>query len=292
VHLDAEVGRVVNPDSASARARRYLLGELTEDERALVEQEFFRNEEAVDRIEQAEGDLIEDYLAGRLDADAHQRFERDYLAAPHHRTRVDIVRRLMTGAGQSAPQSAMRTAARSAGRGTAFQWLILAAAATRVAAAAGTLWILRESPNQKETTVDNRPPAASGASHAPAPQADPRVVALSLSPISVRGAADSPTLVIPAGTDIVALKLEGETRGAPLRQPRIIIRTVAGDEVWRGPAIVVNDLGPGILARAEIPAARLRADDFIVTLFDTDAAGYEHERSRYVLRVRTATPTR
>ena len=42
----------------------------------------------------------------------------------------------------------------------------------------------------------------------------------------------------------------------------------------------------GIVARLEVPAAGLPADDYIVTVLTTDGNGAEHERARYFLRIR------
>ena len=71
--------------SETARARRYLLGEASEEECASLEQEYFERQEALERIEAAEDDLIEDYLAGQLTAADRDRFERGYLSSPQHR---------------------------------------------------------------------------------------------------------------------------------------------------------------------------------------------------------------
>jgi hypothetical protein len=74
------------------------------------------------------------------------------------------------------------------------------------------------------------------------------------------------------------------TRGG--REPGArVIRTVAGVEVWQGPATIAGDLPPGGVARVDVPA-QLRVDDYVVLLFGSDAAGVEQERFRYFLRAR------
>src|SRR5712692_5554172 len=87
--------------------------------------------------------------------------------------------------------------------------------------AVGILWVVIPRRSQAPTVSENRPTSPPHAS-APAgpepgsntpPNAVPpasRVFALSLSPVSVRSATDSPSLVIPAGTDVIALQLEGD----------------------------------------------------------------------------------
>ena len=74
----------------STQLRRYVLGALTEDERAAIEHEYFERADVLDRVCGAEDDLIDDYLSNRLAAEEHERFERHYLATPRHRTRVAV----------------------------------------------------------------------------------------------------------------------------------------------------------------------------------------------------------
>ena len=110
----------------------------------------------------------------------------------------------------------------------------------------------------------------------------PRAFAVSLAPINVRTLQEGGRLTIPDGTDVVAVKLEGSD--ASVVRARVAVRTVDGAEIWRGPAIVSPE--PGIAARADVPADRLRPNDYIVVLFSAPASGAEQERARYVLHVR------
>ncbi len=108
--------------------------------------------------------------------------------------------------------------------------------------------------------------------------------AVSLSPVAVRSASATPAVIVPKGTDVVVVHLEGE--GAPIVRGRGSIRTVSGDSIWDGPATPPPNGPSGIVARLDVPSARLPADDYIVTLHVTDGNGAEHERARYFLRVR------
>src|SRR5688572_7711045 len=80
------------------RLRRYLLGSTSDDEAAAIEQEYCDRVDVLDRVRATEDVLIEDYLANRLEAGERERFERHYLAAPHHRTRVAVARALAAAA--------------------------------------------------------------------------------------------------------------------------------------------------------------------------------------------------
>lgn len=290
----------MSPEFETARARRYLLGNASEEERSAIELEYFNSEEAVDRIAAAEDELIEDYLSNRLGPAERGRFERDYLPIAHRQRRVETIRRLMAG---GARPGLPRTAASSTAvgpvhptsRNRRLQWL--AAAAALFLVAAGTLWVLAPSRSERAAVAANPPTAPKSPDSAPVPEATtpsrslpepprPQVFAVSISPATVRSAAASPSVVIPAGTDLIALNLEGDADGRKLSPARGAVRTVAGDEIWQGPATAGGDLPRGVVARLDVPAAQLVADDYVITLFGIDGRGVEQEWSRYFVRVR------
>jgi len=249
-------------DAAAARA--YLLGRTSEQENEAIELEYFRDDDALETVEAAEEALVEEYLAGRLPGDDRAQFERHYLASPQHRRRVEAIRRLsQLGASGSAPVLH---------RPKPFTSRLLALAAGLVVVAGAGIWILY--PRSQPVPLS---PAA--------PPAPVKAFEFAVSPDTVRGAAGTPALVVPAGTDIVALRFESDANTRPVERGRIVIRTVAGVEVWQGPTAARN-LPPGVAAIAEIPATRLPADDYIVTLVDVPASGAESERGRYLVRVR------
>jgi hypothetical protein len=265
----------VTADRSASTARRYLLGLASEEECSALEREYFADETALDRIAAVEEDLIEDYLAERLPPDEQNRFEGHYLASPEHRRRVEAIRGLSE---LDAPTSRAAAQVRRQPRTPSLRYLAIAAG---VLIAAGILWMVVPR-RQSAGTVAERPAPA----QATEPRSNPVVLAFSLSPIAVRSATDSRSLVIAPGTDVVALQLEGETGAAASSNLHVVIQAVGGGEVWRATASRVLDLPPGVMGRFDVPAARLIADDYIVVLFDTDSAGAERERYRYVLRVR------
>jgi hypothetical protein len=112
------------------------------------------------------------------------------------------------------------------------------------------------------------------------------VFALTLSPVAVRGAADSPSAIIPGATDVVSIRLEGEAGGPRLKPSRATIRTVAGQLAWQGPVGAAPASPRGILGQVEVPAGSLPAEDYLLTLFGADPAGVEREWTQYFLRVR------
>jgi hypothetical protein len=275
---------MADPDRGSSRARRYLLGQASEEEASGLELEYFADETAVDRMAAVEDDLIEDYLSDQLTPDEYLQFERHYLASPDHRRRVGTIRRLTAAASRSGARAPVKA---TVSRNRPYHWLALAAALLVVV---GTAWMFRPGRHERSTLSENRPAAPSApegrsTQAASPPSAAARVFALSLPPAGVRGVNDAASLRIPEGTDVVALRLEGE--GASMTAGRAVIRTVTGNDVWAGPAITATDLPAGVVAQVNIAPDRLNVDDYIVTLFGTDPAGVERERYRYFLRVRS-----
>lgn len=257
-------------DYSETALRRYVLGDMADEETAALEHDYVARPELFDRVWSAENDLIDDYLGGRLAPDDRSRFERYYLATPVHRDRVAVAREL-------------RAAATA---GSVPRWpgaRRLAAVAALVLLAVGGMWMLR-SRSAPPTVALRTPPSPPSQVQEP-PRAAPVVVAMSLSPTSVRGTDDATQLTIAPGTDLVVLRLEGDPNGPVPGRGRAVVRTVSNNEVWRG-AATSEGTRPNAIARVEIPAGTLTPDDYIVGLLTTGSNGRESEMYRYVLRVR------
>lgn len=277
----------------STRARRYLLGLATEDECAALEEEYLASDEAVDRLAAVEDELIDEYLGGHLSAADRDRFERGYLAAPGHRLRVEAVRSLQARAAHEtsarpepfAARAARTGSPRPAPRPARKSWFFpVFALAASLVLASGVVWMRSSSgPGGEQAAVAGPAPAAQAT---PAPGGTPRVLALTLGPAAVRSASDAPAAVIPPGTDIVTIRLERDDDPRPFTASRASIRTVAGAEIWQGAARDAASRGSGALAELDVPAGRLPADDYLVSVTGADGAGAEQQRGPYFLRVR------
>lgn len=73
---------------------RYLLGEMPEEERGRLEDEFLGDEGLFQRIADAENDLLDDYVGGRLGRRESERFEQHYLRQPGSTERLQTARLL------------------------------------------------------------------------------------------------------------------------------------------------------------------------------------------------------
>jgi hypothetical protein len=88
---------------------RYLLDEVSEQERASLEEELVRDSSLFDLISAVEDDLIMQYVSGKLDAALMPRFTEVYLHSPAKLARVESARALQlavreTAAGTSGAQ--------------------------------------------------------------------------------------------------------------------------------------------------------------------------------------------
>lgn len=72
--------------------RQFLLGDLPETERAALEDSFLDDAQIFEQIEDAENDLVDDYVGARLDAPERKLFESYYLALPENRAKVEAAR--------------------------------------------------------------------------------------------------------------------------------------------------------------------------------------------------------
>ena len=76
--------------------RRFLLGEMEENERAEFEGKFILDEEVFENLRVAEDELIEDYVRGTLSAAEKSSFETNFLTTQKRRERVEFTRQMLS----------------------------------------------------------------------------------------------------------------------------------------------------------------------------------------------------
>lgn len=287
----------------ATRARRYLLGQLPDAESAVLEETYLSDDAAAEEIAAVEDALIEDYLQAQLSADERGQFEQNYLASPGHRVRVEAVRRLSAHTTvvpfearthkPSSTSASGTTGSRTGATGATGRviwrtpWLALAASILIIAGAAW-LWVSRVTPSTEMASGPQEPPAATAParpSDSPQPAATPRVFALTLMPVAVRSASESTVATIPAGTDVLSLRLEQDVDTRRLVASTVVIRTIGGAEVWRGEAKDARGATATSIADVEVPATALPTDDYLLTLFGRDTSGREQDWMQYFLRI-------
>lgn len=90
---------------------RYLLGDMPEEERARLEDDFLGDDTLFERVADAERDLVDDYVGGRLAARDRDRFEQHYLQLPGSRERLQTARLIARERDTRAAAAAARSAA-------------------------------------------------------------------------------------------------------------------------------------------------------------------------------------
>lgn len=80
---------------------QYLLGDLSEQEKVRLEQQYFDDDDFFEQLLVVEGDLIDGYVRGELSGLERERFETHVLASPRQRQRVEIARALVEYATES-----------------------------------------------------------------------------------------------------------------------------------------------------------------------------------------------
>lgn len=75
--------------------RRFLLGEMTEEERIEFEGNFILDEELFENLRVAEDELIESYIRGTLELSEKTKFEANFLTTQKRRERVEFTRQML-----------------------------------------------------------------------------------------------------------------------------------------------------------------------------------------------------
>jgi hypothetical protein len=250
------------------RLRSYLLGLAPESDSEALDEASVADDAVAARLAVLEDDLYDDYARGVLKAPERARFQERYLASAAGRGRLEFARAL--GSRPPAVTPAPTTTA-------AFRWWSVAAALLAVGIL-GLIYLVDDRPQVTDNTV--RPPITT-----PAP-ATPAVVAVfTLMPTAARSATESTPLIVPGDVTSITLRLVGLPETQPLTSPEVVVRTVGGREVFRGPARPVDGSADGVRAEVGLPAALLLPDDYLVQLNESRPERAE-ERVRYFLRVR------
>lgn len=268
-------------------ARRYLLGDLPEDEAAALEEECFAGQEAFERVRGVEDDLFDDYVAGALGTGERQRFEARLLRSPGQRQRLAAARALrLAGSDRS------RAAARGSVRWRSAARLV----GTLAALALLGLGLQRLRPNAPGPPAGPPPAPPRGATVPPAPAMPTAVAtpgplaasaatpfAIVLTPVLTRSGGGPGGIQIPAYTTQVRLELRGEAGQAVGARPWASVATVEGQAVFAGPAeLPAAGDRPGLIATLRVPAAVLVPNDYVVAL-SSSARG--EPTARYFLQV-------
>ncbi|MCC6539259.1 MAG: hypothetical protein IT162_17030 [Bryobacterales bacterium] len=287
----------------------FLLGRLAGPDRERLEAALFASPDAaaLDEMEEAENDLLDEYAAGRLAAADRAQFERFYLTTPERVRRVQFARALAAESRRQAAEAKSHAAAPRwwqtlllpgprfalAGAG-----LALAAALTgflvvnrQLARTEDELLALSYTLNEERARFARELAAARQTQAVPqaATQAVGRVVTFVLSAAGLsRGGGGEETAAAPlrlaATVETVRLQLpvDAAARGRYARFTAVV-ETAEGRVVWRSAQMAAA----GTSVTVALPAASLAGGDYLVRLSGVaGAAGADAESvADFVMRV-------
>jgi len=283
-----------------ATVRSYLLGEMPENRAEALEDQYFDDPELLSEVRGVEHDLIDDYVACRLVGRERTLFEGRYLATPAQRERVLAASalRLVASDLRAAPSDG-RFRGRAARTPRFRLWPVLGSIAALLLMSLSALqwwWPRTASPHTPSPPVIARaesPVPVASATLAVVevprtPRAQLAVFVLALAPVLTRGEGEPPQVRLPPRTAEVLVEFQGEPGSLPVaRRLRlsVVLTTVEGRQVWAGVAQArAEGTRPALLASARLPAAALKADDYIATLSIADGPD-EVPPYRYFFRV-------
>ncbi len=296
------------------RMTRYLLGDLPETEQAVVEEEYFADTEKFEEVWEAENDLVDRYVRGRLSRVERKLFERNYLQSPKHRDRVAMSRKLLEAADSRsvAPQIAAPAPSRFIDAlKTLLTPRILAPAAAFLLLFSVSSWLLierarlnREIGNAQARLSDQERREREIADQLAAEReqgaelksrldrlleslsekpslAPPSILPFLLAPTMTGRDESEPhqQITIPRETDMVQLQIKNEKAGS--RGFQATIQRVGGSQIWSQKSLKP---AAGIIT-VKVPADKFIMDDYILTLSATTPTGETVEIKTCVFRV-------
>jgi hypothetical protein len=282
-------------------AKQYLLGELSESELGKVEEEYFEDDEAFERLNAVEDELIDAYALGQLSLAERKRFEQRLLLSPVQRERVKFSRTLLrTASGAHQIESNIPPLKRTASWWTSpFNFLqtlnpvlSLSAAAVLILAVLAGWWLIQRNnlrqeqeaqrtntppdkriqagnDNAKPTQQTSEAPRPTNQSEGQKPSERPtssnRIVTFALTEGLVRDLGQSNRLVIPENTGLVRLRISVQQND--YKAYHADLRKTEGDEVWHRSGIRLESVisGKGTIV-LPVAAGILKNGDYILTL--------------------------
>jgi hypothetical protein len=309
----------MNPDVENGRTlKRYLLGQLDEQEQQRLEREIMTDNHTFEQISAAEDELVEEYLEGSLSAREREKFENHFLSTPERRQELKLakaLRKYVPSQKSASKVSFWESLLALLGAQPAF--LKHALSAVLVLAVVGGVWSGRQAwrysqeiaqiRSQQTTSQDQmqnlqrqlgeqrsrsaqlaeelerQEEQRSQMDRAPKAIQQPSLVALALSPGLVRSTGSVKRLVVPPSASLIKLELDLLATDYPTY--RVILQDADGQEI-----ITLNRLKAGRSSGRDVvvvtlPASLVPRGDYSLKLSGRSAAGDFEDLGRYYFRV-------
>jgi hypothetical protein len=222
---------------------RYLLHQMSEEERATLAEQWFTAPELQEALQAAEGELLDAYARGELAPEQRRQVEEFLLGSETQRNKLAFAYALR----DALPTSRIRGA----------RWFGLAAAGIIIALAATTIWYARRVAQVSgllERAAVSRPTQSLPGG----------VYTLAVSPDSLRGAAEQNRLKLPKTVEMLRLDFTFEpVDHAPDYSATV---THAGQTIWSEQGIRGAPRGTAFVVPVWIPANLLENGAYNVDL--------------------------
>jgi len=227
--------------------RRYLLGQLPEDEQISIERWFLAGSDEFAEMLAAEDELLYHYIEGRLSGEARRQFEERILrfAAP---SRLRFARALVRAAAGTVQD-----------RRVPPFWL---AAAAVILLAVGLVWELRLTESSAE--LDSQRDRIAALERAPKAARAPAAISFALLPGLTRGSGEQHRLELPPEDGVVEFQLMLKDKTAYAGY-WVAMENANGSQVWSQTGL--TPAGSGVTSvRFEVPSRVLAPDDYQIVL--------------------------
>ena len=305
-------------------ATRYLLGELSEQEHAALEERYFRDPEVFNQVLQVESELVDAYARNQLSAEMRERFEQSYLKHPARRQRVEFASALTTRIDQReesiaraktkqlASQLSWKQSLLAAVGGPRPAWRFAMALVILLIALAGFWWWRqrreaaqiearkeeqqrreREQPAPQlpvetpkpEERVAQSPPEVSQPSPGSNTNSTPSIVSLALTVGSVRSADGRSTQTLVIPRDTTQAQILLNLKDDSYPRYRVSLQKIGGSEVFTQANIRPRTTKAGAKFFFTVPARELTSGEYALTLSGITPQGEVDDLSKSLFRV-------
>jgi hypothetical protein len=284
---------------------RYLLGLLSEQETARLDEMSVVDDEVASRLSVVEDDLVDAYASGTLTGETLERFESFYLSSPRRREKVTFARTFRRALDRDrVPLSRGAPSLRAVVPRSRTSWKLASVAALMLLSIGGLLFqemrlrnALADARNES-AAFDRRThelelqlsdqraanlEAVQKLERTPPAAEIPTLAALVLMP-QTRATGPIATLAVPLGTDRVTLELRLESNDfaeyeVALKDP------AANHSVWRSGRVVPKSPGDGPTVSIAVPANLLKPQHYSLELIGLSRAGQSDVLGSYALQI-------
>lgn len=297
--------------------RRFLLGEMTEEEREKFESEFLADADIFDEICVAEDELVESYIRGTIDFETKRKFESHYLKSANGVKKLAFTRSML--------ENLQTVKVEKEENSSVWKSLIAFFRMQKLAFGAGfalllitfTSWFLLKKPNENEIVKNATPTptvktetnlnaqtSQNSAVEIPVnnsnkevvntnseskptskPTATPKVETIAANPVlalfagTVRSNGKTNSVTIPKDAKGLSLQLNLESRDYKIYRAEIVDQD--GNPIFKSGKISARRLKLNTF----IPAARLQKGDYMVKVYGINEENEEESAADFQFRV-------